>query len=78
MKILWGPETPYSGVELPHTLVNFGSHGAEYKAGNSWEELFARLPKGFYPDLVVWKYPDTKPWPIIDDCPVPLVGILND
>lgn len=78
MNILWGPEQASSKVNEPHQLVQFGQRGLNFELGESWNDLFSRLPEGFDPDIVVWKYPDTHPWPIHETCPKPLVAILND
>ncbi|MEQ1634162.1 MAG: glycosyltransferase [Planctomycetota bacterium] len=45
----------------------------------SIEELFARLPNGFVPDLVLIWWPDQEPLPAnLHRCPVPVVGIVSD
>jgi tetratricopeptide (TPR) repeat protein len=78
VKLLWGPLPIYAPVDPPHQVVEFGESGLPYRIGETWNDLFQRLPGGFYPDAVVWRYPDSNPWPIHHDCPVPLVAILND
>lgn len=78
MNILWGPEHAPSKVKEPHRLLKFGERGIEYQTGDTWSDLFSRLPADFDPDVVVWKYPDTRPWPVHETCPKPLVAILND
>lgn len=78
MKILWGPLPPDAEVNEPHEILGFGLGGLTYQTGESWAELFKRLPVGFTPDVVVWRFPDSHPWPIHERCPVPLVGILGD
>ncbi|MBM3837337.1 MAG: glycosyltransferase [Verrucomicrobia bacterium] len=78
MKLLWGPLPIYAPIDPPHQVVEFGESGLPYQIGETWNDIFQRLPGGFYPDAVVWRYPDSNPWPIHHDCPAPLVAILND
>lgn len=78
MKLLWGPLPIYAEADSLHQVVEFGERGLPFHIGETWRDLFQRLPSGFHPDAVVWRHPDSNPWPIHDECPVPLVAILND
>jgi hypothetical protein len=42
-------------------------------------ELFAALPQGFQPDLLLIYWPDQDPIPKqLHECPVPVVGVMSD
>lgn len=43
------------------------------------DELFAALPKGFVPDVLLLWWPDQEPLPKdLHRCPVPVVGLVSD
>ncbi|MBK8099943.1 MAG: glycosyltransferase [Planctomycetes bacterium] len=45
----------------------------------TWEQLLARLPRGFRPDFVLVWWPDQEPLPQgLQHCPVPVVGVISD
>ncbi|MBI4661883.1 MAG: glycosyltransferase [Verrucomicrobia bacterium] len=78
MRLLWGPLPTYAKLRGPHEIVEFGRRGVSYKDGETWDDLFARLPSGFEPDAVVWRFADTNAWPAHTPCPKPLIAILSD
>lgn len=48
-------------------------------ATGSWDELQAKLPAGFRPDLVLVYWPDQEPLPAgFEHCPAPTVGVFSD
>ncbi|MBL9077380.1 MAG: glycosyltransferase family 1 protein [Planctomycetes bacterium] len=60
------------GVHFPFDVAFDPSTG-------SWDELAARLPRGFRPDAVLIWWPDQEPLPAgLEHCPVPVVGIVSD
>lgn len=45
----------------------------------SWQDLLARLPHGWRPDLVLVYWPDQEPLPAgLEQCAVPVVGVVSD
>ena len=60
------------GVHFPFDVAFDPSMG-------SWDELVAKLPAGFVPDLVLLWWPDQEPLPAgLEHCPVPVVGVVSD
>ena len=60
------------GVHFPFDVAFDPSRG-------SYDELAARLPRGFTPDLVLIFWPDQEPLPAgLEHCPVPIVGVVSD
>ncbi|MCR9244896.1 MAG: glycosyltransferase [bacterium] len=48
-------------------------------SAGSWDELAAKLPPGFTPDLLLIYWPDQEPLPAgLEHCPVPIVGVVSD
>ncbi|MBI4506136.1 MAG: glycosyltransferase [Chloroflexi bacterium] len=85
MKVLVGPLTAEEHerlLPLPrggHDVLCFGPDEAlTYRPGERWEELLARPPAGWWPDVVVWWSPEYRPWPVLDECPVMLVAVVGD
>jgi hypothetical protein len=55
------------GVHFPFDVAFDPSTG-------SYDELVARLPRGFTPELVLLYWPDQEPLPAgLEHCPVPVV-----
>lgn len=45
----------------------------------SIDELFAKLPRNFYPDLILFYWPDQDPLPKgFEHCPVTSIGLISD
>ena len=60
------------GVHFPFDVAFDPSTG-------SWDELRARLPQGFVPDLLLIYWPDQEPLPAgLEHCPIPIVGVVSD
>jgi hypothetical protein len=60
------------GVHFPFDVAFDPSTG-------SYDELVARLPRGFTPELVLLYWPDQEPLPAgLEHCPVPVVGVVSD
>ncbi len=78
----------FHGIELvtfgpPHRMLVDGVHYpfdvAFDPSQGSWEELRARLPPGFAPDLVLLFWPDQEPLPAgLHRAEVPVVGVVSD
>ena len=59
------------GVRFPFDVAFDPSTG-------SWDELAARLPRGFRPDVLMLWWPDQEPLPAgLEHCPVPVVGVVS-
>lgn len=72
--VTYGPPDRMSvdGVHFPFDV-------AFDPATGSWDELAAKLPRGFRPDLVLVYWPDQEPLPAgFEHCPVPTVGVFSD
>ena len=70
----YGPEHRMwvDGVHYPPDILFDPSIG-------SIEELLARLPQDFYPDLLLIYWPDQDPLPKgFQGCPVPSIGVISD
>lgn len=85
MRVLIGPLTAEEHerlLPLPrggHDVRCFGpEEELAHRPGEHWDELLARLPAGWWPDVVVWWSPEYRPWPVLDECPVPLVAVVGD
>ena len=60
------------GVHYPPDILFDPSRG-------SIEELFAKLPQSFYPDLLLIYWPDQDPLPKgFQNCPVTSIGVISD
>jgi len=60
------------GVHFPFDVAFDPSMG-------SWDELLARLPAGFVPDVLMLWWPDQEPLPAgLEHCPIPIVGVVSD
>jgi hypothetical protein len=60
------------GVHFPFDVAFDPSTG-------SWDELQARLPRGFAPDVLLVWWPDQEPLPAgLEHCPIPVVGVVSD
>lgn len=60
------------GVHFPFDVAFDPSMG-------SWDELVAKLPPGFVPDVLMLWWPDQEPLPAgLEHCPIPIVGVVSD
>jgi hypothetical protein len=60
------------GVHFPFDVAFDPSMG-------SWDELVAKLPAGFVPDVLMLWWPDQEPLPAgLEHCPIPIVGVVSD
>lgn len=72
--VTYGPPSrmQVDGVHFPFDVAFDPSTG-------SWDELAAKLPDGFTPDLLLIYWPDQEPLPAgLEHCPVPIVGVVSD